>query len=109
MEQELPLDQQSFDSLDPTYQALQAIYNPSSPAGPPLIESFFTKIFKVQTDNTIDGKRKTSRKDTPLKDEVKIRLPDILDRRHFLQFSLLLLHDDGNIEKMAETTIREFY
>jgi hypothetical protein len=104
VEQELPLDQQSFDSSDPTYQALQSIYNPSSPSGPPLVEAFFTKIFKM-VEGTVDNTAKTTRKDTPLRDEVKIRLPDILDRRHFLQFTLFVLHNDGNVEKLSETTI----
>ena len=105
VEQELALDQQSFDSSDPTYQALQAIYNPSTPAGPPLVEAFFTKTFKIQSENKIGSKTKPTRKDTPLRDEVKIRLPDILDRRHFLQFTLFVLHDNVNVEKISETTI----
>lgn len=101
VEQELSFDQQSFDGTDPTYQALQSIYNPSSPAGPPLVKAYFTKVFKIQSDETT----KTTRKDTPLRDEIKIRLPDILDRRHFIQFTLFAMHHDGNIETISETSI----
>ncbi|KAL7539684.1 hypothetical protein ACHAXR_011103 [Thalassiosira sp. AJA248-18] len=107
VEQELP-PEQSFDSADPTYQALQAIYNPSSPAGPPLIESFFTKVTKLHVDDNTgkkDSKTKTSRKEIPMRDEVKVRLPDILDRRHFLQFSLFSVKSNADIELVAETTI----
>ena len=110
VEQELPPGQQSFDSTDLTYHSLQAIYNPSSPAGPPLVESLFTKLVKREHAN--DDKRgentktKEQRQDIHLKDEVKIRLPDVLDRRHFLQFSLFSIQcSDGGTKLLAETTV----
>jgi hypothetical protein len=106
VEQELPLDLKSYDNSDPTYQALQAVYNVSSPAGPPLVESFFTKLVKNRTcDKKIHSKTETSQIDIPLKDEVKVRLPDILDRRHFLLFTLFAVRGDGDVEQMANTAI----
>ena len=110
VEQDLPSDQQSFDSTEHTYQSLPAIYNPSSHAGPPLIASYFTKLVerRQQTDdnNKHDVKTKSDRKDIPLKDEVKARLPAVLDRRHFLQFSLFSIRRDGtDVDLLAETTI----
>lgn len=104
VEQELPMDQ-SFDGLDPFYHALQAIYNPSSPAGPPLVESFYTKLINLDIDDKREGKTKTSRKEIPLKDEIKVRLPEILDRRHFLQFSLFSVRGQAGAELVVETTI----
>lgn len=98
VEQELPLDGKSYDNSDPTYHALPAIYNVSSPAGPPLVESFFTKLVR----NRIDRKTKV---DIPLKDEVKIRLPDILDRRHFLHVSLFAVGINGGMDEVASTAI----
>jgi len=105
VEQELPSGQQSFDSAEPTYHSLQAIYNPSlSSAGSPLVESLFTKLVKSQVDK--DNKKKTNRREVPMKDEVKVRLPDILDRRHFLQFSLFSIGGNGGgSDLIAETTI----
>ena len=110
VEQELPPGQQSFDSTDLTYHSLQAVYNPSSPAGPPLVEHLFTKLVKRKQAN--DDKRgentktKEKRQDIHLKDEVKIRLPDVLDRRHFLQFSLFSIRcSDGGTKLLAETIV----
>jgi hypothetical protein len=110
VEQELPLDPtDSHDNSDTTYQALQAIYNASSPAGPPLVESFYTKVVTNQIDDRmIHRKSETNQVDIPLKDEVKIRLPDILDRRHFLLFSLFAIIDNGHIEQMAANTAIPF-
>lgn len=98
VEQELPTDSKSYDNSDPTYHALPAIYNVSSPAGPPLVESYFTKLVR----NKIDRKTKV---DIPLKDEVKIRLPDILDRCHFLHVSLFAVGINGGMEEVASTAI----
>lgn len=98
---EQELHDNSFDGEDAVYQPLNSIYNPSTPAGPPLIESFFTKL--VSANKHVDSN--TGRFDVPLKDEVKIRLPDILDRRHFLQFSLFSICDRPDGTVVAETTV----
>ena len=107
VEQELS-SEMSLDSLDPTYQALHSIYNPTSPAGPPLVESFFTKLNRGNAgdkNTKKDGKGKGGRKEILLKDEVKVRLPNILDRRHFLRFSLFRMKNNAEIEPVAETAI----
>ncbi|KAL9179628.1 hypothetical protein ACHAXT_008918 [Thalassiosira profunda] len=51
------------------------------------------------------AKTKGGRKEVPLNDEVKLRLPDILDRRHFLRFSLFSMRSDAGSELVAETAI----
>ncbi|KAL3803405.1 LOW QUALITY PROTEIN: hypothetical protein HJC23_009369, partial [Cyclotella cryptica] len=98
---EQELRDQSFDGEEAVYQPLNSIYNPSTPAGPPLVESFFTKL----VSGNKHGDSKTGRHDVPLKDEVKIRLPDVLDRRHFLQFSLFSISDGLDETVMAETAV----
>ena len=98
---EQELHEHSFDGADALYQPLHSVYNPSTPAGPPMVESFFTKL--VASDKS--SVTKASRMDLPLRDEVKVRLPDVLDRRHFLEFSLLTVNDGLEGTVIAETTV----
>jgi len=109
VEQDLSEGNRTFDGAEGVYEPMQAIYNPSSPAGPPLVESFFTKsvdLSKMSQGGNRSGKTKaSSKRDVPLRDEVKVRLPDVLDRRHFLQFSIFAINGSSCDELIAETTI----
>ena len=97
---EQELHEQSLDETDRVYQPLQSVYNPSSPAGLSMIESYYTKLIPGKPVDCKGGRRSVL-----LKDEVKIRLPDILDRRHFLQFSLFAVNDALDCSVVAETTV----
>lgn len=97
---EQELHEQSFDGDEAVYHPLQSIYNASCPAGPPMVESFHTKL--VSTCNKSESK---SRRDVLLKDEIKIRLPDVVDRRHFLEFSLFAVSYNFESLIVAETTV----
>jgi len=102
VEQEIQLSSRSFDTRDRrNLRPLDSVYNPTSPAGPAMIESFHTKLVRLDIGNAVDKKGTSGRKDVPLRDEVKIRLPDILDKRHSLQFTLLLVKDESEV--VAET------
>ena len=110
VEQDFSGGSRTFDGAEGIYRAMQAIYNPASPAGgPPLIESFFTK--SVDLSNGSHGSNKSGRikssikRDAPLREEIKVRLPDILDRRHFLQFSIFSLNGNKCDALIAETTV----
>ena len=100
---EQELHEQSFDGADAVYQPSHLVYNPSCPAGPPLVESFYTKLVMAKKQPESKG-----RFDLPLRDEVKIRLPDVLDRRHFLQFSLLSISDGLDDTTVIADTVVPF-
>ena len=104
---ELPTDH-SFNGSDPTQYALQAIYNPRLFGGHLLVKSVFTKLAKQQPlDKGRDNsKAKAGRRDIPLNDKVKIRLPDVLNRCRFLTISLFSVPGNApNVEPITETTI----
>ena len=104
VEQEIQVADRSFDTRDQrNLRPLDSVYNPTSPAGPALVESYHTKLVRLDIGNAVDGKGTSGRTDIPLRDEVKIRLPDILDKRHFLQFTLLLVKNEAEV--VAETEI----
>jgi hypothetical protein len=109
VEQDFSEGNRAFDGAEGAYEPMEAIYNPTSPAGPPLVESFFTKYADLSQDeigNSKSGKAKsTSKKDVPLREEIKVRLPYVLDRRHFLQFSIFSVKDSKCDELIAEATI----
>lgn len=109
VEQDFSEGNRSFDGSEGVYEPMEAIYNPTSPAGPPLVESFFTKtvdLSKTSNGTNKSGKVKSSsKKDVPLREEVKVRLPDVLDRRHFLQFSVFSVNGNQCENLLAETTI----
>ena len=98
---EQELHDQSMNETESVYKPLQSVYNPSSPAGLSMIESYFTKL--IPGAKPADSKG--GRRDVLLKDEVKIRLPDVLDRRHFLQFSLFTVNDAFDCSIVGETTV----
>uniref|UniRef100_A0A7S4ITR2 Uncharacterized protein n=2 Tax=Odontella aurita TaxID=265563 RepID=A0A7S4ITR2_9STRA len=72
------------------------MYNPA-PGGRSLLEGVFTKIVTVPRNNDSEGMG-----GVPLQDEIKVRLPDILDGSHSLQFSLFGVNfsarDSGGLE-----------
>ena len=109
VEQDVSEGNRTFDGAEGVYEPMQAIYNPSSPAGPPLVESFFTKSVDLskmsQVSNKTGKTKSSSKKDVPLREEVKVRLPDVLDRRHFVQFSIFSVNGSKCDELIAETTI----
>ena len=81
---------------------LNCIYNPA-PGGNPLLQALYTKIPSSATfkSSVID-----MRKGLPLRDEVKIRLPNILDGTYFIQFSLFSINfTDG--DKAVQNFIAE--
>ena len=72
---------------------LQSVYNPS-PGGNPLVHSVYTKIpLPFGRENSIDIRRGIH-----LRDEVKIKLPDILDETYFLEFTVHVVHLNGDNE-----------
>jgi hypothetical protein len=95
VQQSLSVDPKS-GSMIPIYGSIGAIYSPAPDRGL-LLESVYTKIpcgstgkhFKV---NMCDG--------IPLQDEIKIRLPTVLDGTYYLHFTLysisLSLDDDSS-------------
>ena len=71
------------DKVNKSYTADNAIYNPSF-VGAPLLQAVYTKIPLCVTQ-----KRSNSSIDhVCMKDEIKVRLPEVLDGSHFIQFSL---------------------
>jgi hypothetical protein len=71
------------DTRTKTYKAAKAIYNPSC-AGETMLQAVYTKIPLCAT-------HKKSNSDTGhvcMRDEIKVRLPEVLDGSHFIQFSL---------------------
>ena len=110
VEQDFSEGNRAFDGAEGVYEAMPAIYNPSSPAGPPLVESYFTKsadLTKGEVKKSKAGKIKSSssKLDVPLREEIKVRLPDVLDRRHFLRFSIFPVNGNNCDDLIAETTI----
>ncbi len=71
-------------AMSPIYVATESIYNPS-PEGESLLQSVYTKIPWGYTGK--HGKMDINR-GIPLQDEFKLRLPDVLDGSHYLQFTL---------------------
>lgn len=93
------------------YTRTESIYNPC-PFGTPIVDSLYTKIGHGAAaissgknsgwEELMDG--------IPLHDEVKVRLPDVLDGSHFLRFSLFTvkLKSDGSVphpDLVSETFI----
>ena len=80
---------QSKDSK--IYETESAIYNPSC-LGDPILQSIYTSI-------PINATRKKNSSSTDFfsRDEVKVRLPRVLDGSHFLQFSLYTVDIDSKL------------
>jgi hypothetical protein len=93
------------------YTRTESIYNPC-PFGKPIVDSLYTNIGNGAAatsagknsgwEELMDG--------IPLHDEVKVRLPDVLDGSHFLRFSLFTvkLKGDGSVpvpDLVSETFI----
>ena len=93
------------------YTRTESIYNPC-PFGTPIVDSLYTKIGHGAAAIT-SGKNSGWEElmdGIPLHDEVKVRLPDILDGSHFLRFSLFTvkLKSDGSVphpDLISETFI----
>ena len=71
------------DKVNKSYTADHAIYNPSF-VGAPLLQAVYTKIPLCVTQR----KAISSNDHLCMKDEIKVRLPEVLDGSHFIQFSL---------------------
>ena len=93
------------------YTRSESIYNPC-PFGTPIVDSLYTKIGHGAAAIT-SGKNSGWEElmdGIPLHDEVKVRLPDVLDGSHFLRFSLFTvkLKSDGSVPRpdlVSETFI----
>jgi len=92
-----------------TYKAAQAIYNPSC-AGETMLQAVYTKIPLCATHR----KSNTNNRHVYMKDEIKVRLPEVLDASHFIQFSLYSIeinssfgNESGGLKQslVAETLI----
>ena len=107
--QDLEVDE-STGATNTIYNPDNAIYNPT-PLGDPIVQAVYTKIplcatLKKQANISAEG--------ICLRDEIKIRLPDVLDGSHFIQFSLFMVEvnsdfgdDSGGLRQslVAETLI----
>ena len=72
---------------------LCSLYNPA-PGGQALLSAIFTKVPHLGTLN-LKGAGNTE--EWPLRDEIKVRLPDVLDSSYYIQFSLFSIRfDDGH-------------
>jgi len=107
VEQSMDIDE-GTGGMEAIYFPVESIYNPS-PGGPPLLQTTFTKI---PLSCTLNKGIHTDFADIHLRDEVKIRLPDILDGSHFIQFTLFSIHlvdapDDDSNGGLVQTQIAE--
>ena len=94
--------------MSPVYVPSESIYNPT-PGGGPLLQSVYTKIPFGAT-----GKHSKAdvHKGIFLQDEIKVRLPTILDGSHYLQFtlySILLKADDKNGGGMIQNHVGDTF
>jgi len=108
VEQSMAIDE-GTGVMEAIYSPVESIYNPS-PGGPPLLKATFTKIPLSCT--LIKGSHTDFANGIPLRDEVKLRLPDILDGSHFIQFTLFSIHlvdesDDDSNGGLVQTHIAE--
>jgi len=108
VEQSMAIDE-GTGVMEAIYSPVESIYNPS-PGGPPLLQATFTKIPLSCT--LIKGSHTDFANGIPLRDEVKLRLPDILDGSHFIQFTLFAIHlvDESNDDSnggLVQTHIAE--
>lgn len=71
------------DTRTKTYKAAKAIYNPSC-AGETMLQAVYTKIPLCATHK----KSNSNTGHVCMRDEIKVRLPEVLDGSHFIQFSL---------------------
>jgi len=91
-------------STSSTFVPIKCIYNPT-PGGEALLESVYTKIPLGCTEKlaAVDIYR-----GIPLQDEIKIRLPDMLDGSHYLKFcvySIVLKSDDNDNSALIENAL----
>lgn len=80
------------------YTRTESIYNPC-PFGSPIVDSLYTKIGHGAAATNAEKKNSNGWEEMmdgiPMHDEVKVRLPDILDGSHFLRFSLFTVKLQG--------------
>jgi hypothetical protein len=80
-----------------TYAPEAAIYNPSLLGGT-IVEAVYTKLplnsMSKRHSNVLNL-------GVYLRDEIKIRLPDVLDGSHFIQFSLYLIEVECGVRKQS--------
>jgi len=91
---------------DGAMRTVEAFYNPAPWSGPPILTTFCTRV-------TATSQEKRSDEKAVFRDEVKMRLPMILDGSYHLQFSLVEIEnasaDEGQtpskMKTIAESTI----
>ena len=103
--------------MESSQETLESFHNPAPWAGPQMLQAIYTKMnvgSKHQPHDIAHG-------GIPLRDEIKMRLPMVLDGSYFLQFTLfsvkfsegvgvvgtdVALQDAGlSVDALAETTI----
>jgi hypothetical protein len=78
---QITVDEETGEAVSRSYP-LHLFHNPSPWAGPDLLNAVYTKVV-ASPGSTIDSKA-----GIPIKDEVKVRLPKILDGSYSLEFKL---------------------
>jgi hypothetical protein len=88
---------------DGELEPLTSFYNPAPWAGPPILDDAFTKVVSLSND-----KSAATKNGVVFRDEMKMRLPMIVDGSFHLQFSLVEVDmDDGDlgVQIVAETNV----
>ncbi|KAI2508350.1 hypothetical protein MHU86_6024 [Fragilaria crotonensis] len=88
---------------DEDLEPMKSLYNPVPWAGPPILDDVFSKVTPKITDKSIP-----SRDGVVFRDEIKMRLPMIVDGTFQLQFSLVEVDvEDGDVtvQIIAKTSV----
>lgn len=88
---------------DGELEPLKSVYNPVPWAGPPILDNVFTKVLPLSSDKSVP-----SRDGVVFRDEIKLRLPMILDGTFQLQFSLVEVEEDSgdaSVQIIAKTNV----
>jgi len=92
------------------YTRTESIYNPC-PFGSPIVDSLYTKIGHgaAATNAGKNSGWEELMDGIPMHDEIKVRLPDVLDGSHFLRFSLFTVKlQDGDSVPLPELVSETF-
>ena len=100
--------------LESSQVILESFHNPVPWAGPQMLQAIYTKMNDASTAKQVEHDLYSG--GIPLRDEIKMRLPMVLDGTYFLQFTLFSIKfkdDQGgdavasgvSIDYLAETTI----
>jgi hypothetical protein len=84
------------EQVESLNRSLEAFHNSAPWAGPPMLHAVYTKISGGKASGS-HNQLESLKQGIPMKDEIKMRLPSILDGSYYLQFTLFAVELTGDI------------